>query len=322
MVAVPEIVDPPEFVKEALREHFDENEQTYRKVWERLDEVRYHWDTASKPEKEAMLKMSYINSVLSIKTPLETHEAGLESFLLDGETLYDAMVNNGLGIVDREDWYKYPKMQEALRDDGLWSDLVDMLNTGQVDKAQRRLLDDAGWVGAAKSPFTLANLGFVQKMCIDSNVGSLMGMESQPDTPVVEKYEGLCADIRDLFPDLAEQMAPYELQWLLFDFNRMHIIREDSVEVPPAERPVTRHDNWFEIVTSNFDSAIQAVQRETDRAKGIDPDVPETPSALQPADVDAEIEDAIADAVERGMIEADVQDEIEQAVKTAVNGGD
>lgn len=248
--AVPDIDPPPQAVRDHVRQWYEDHEQTYVRVWSRLDEMREHYALQDDRGKKALLKLSYMNSVMSVQTPLYIHEEWFNR-VVAGEGLEEAWDAAGAGLPMR-----IPAMRETLADYSLWDELVELLGMGDVDTAHKLLIDNAQWVSTAKAPFTLANLGFVEKMCIDSNVAKLMGMFRTPETKVVEKYEGLCADIRALFPDLAEILEPYELQWLIFDYQRFYQAGRKGGNVASTREQgmaVAQHAIWFETALGNVD---------------------------------------------------------------------
>lgn len=307
-VVVPDIERPPEAVRDHIAQWYEDHQFTYAKVWERLDEVRAHWGRVDFDGKVALLKLSYINSVFSIQTAVHLHEEAFQRCIYGGEGFVEALRNSGAGLENN----KGPAMYETLADDSLWDEATELLIDGNVDTAHKLLIDNAKWLGTAKSPFTLANLGFTQKMCVDSNVANLMRADEPPDTVDVAKYESLCADIQDMFPELSGDpynLDPYHLQWLIFDYQRFFRSGKGRATAPrPRDKSkvIARHDIWFDTALSDI-SFIKSRMRElTARGKV------ETRS-------DAEIDRAISELArrERQQLQQEVEGDIEAAIRRA-----
>lgn len=277
MAELPDYARPPEPVRDHITHFFyPNNKHIYDEVWPKLDDVRDRWDTLDNGDKIALLKLSYINSVFSIRTPVSSYESGIRMFM-QGESIPEAIDRSGMGMAlyYRPDWNKpygslrgkVPGIYETLSNDAFWDGVVAMIKEERYNEAQSRLMD-ANFIGVAKSPFTLANLGFTQKMCLDGNVSALLGGES-PETEV-EEYEQLCADVRDMFPELAEELEPYHLQWLLFDYQRIYQYdpEEESVTQSGAiTQDVARHDTWFDAALGPIGRIRDSTHRATQEAK-------------------------------------------------------
>lgn len=300
----PEFERPPEAVRDHIAQWFEHHKGTYLRIWDKLDQIRERWSIASKEEKEALLKLSYINSVFSIRTPLHIHEEGFMR-VMSGEELIPAMKNAGMGFVDKQEWSRAPKIYEAVSDDSLWANAVDFLDAGKIDLAHELLQADAGWLGAAKAPFTLANLGFVEKMCINGNVARLFRADPPRSRMKRPQYEKLCADIRDMFPELAEKLRPYELQWLLFDYQRFYRSGADGGPAPIAAQggmAVAQHSAWFDVALGPIDHVVQRMEALTAEGKRR-VEAGEIQTGVETADVERQIDAAIDRALQREVTE-------------------
>ena len=223
-----------------IEAHYRRHSETYQRIWGKLDDVNERFLDASESGKIAYLKLSYINSLISVQCPLHVHEEALNR-VVAGESFDEAFTSvnyNGQKI-------KYGR--ETLANDEVWSQILSDLQSDGLDSAHKTALDGLKFVGTVKVPFTFAMLGFMSKMCLDANVVRLMGLEEPPSTVVVEKYERQCQEVRDHFPVLTEELEPFELQWLIFDyqrFNRTGMSEEQKARIK-ANKQVTYHDSWF-----------------------------------------------------------------------------
>lgn len=299
-VARPDFTQPPEAVRHHINEWFEEHEEQYRKVWDQLDQLRSLWESSlSRREKIAYLKGSYLFAVFSIQTDLALGEVAFER-VVEGWDVYEALQTEidkfddtpGLGP-QKTGWVK-----RAFNEQGVWGELVDLLDSGRVDAAHKLMIDDVTGLGAVKGGFTLAQLGFVQKMCVDGNVARLFGGE-QPTPDSVETYNEVCEDIRNMMPELSEKLASYELQWLLFDWQRQYRSQGGRVsKTQDVEDPVANHEEWFDIMLGDTRKVTNRMEELTTEITG-DFGVSDPGDFGQPAppDVPQQIDDAIQAAV-------------------------
>lgn len=307
-VAVPEFEPPPKVVREHIGEWYDRHAQQYAKVWERLDQIRQLWNFLDHDEQVAMLQTSAIFAIYTILTPTPLAEAAFDD-MMHGTTIAESRKKDR--PIPGAPAGKHNQMPEwiykSLVNYSMWDQAVSLLNSGHVDTAHKLLVDESTGLGSVKAGFTLAQLGFVQKMCIDGNLARLFGA-SQPETVDISKYEGLCADIRAAFPDLSEKLEPYQLQWLLFDWQRAFRSGEGKVQRTdnPAD-PVATHDEWFKYALGDPAFLVRRMQELTRRAvdlgygdppPGVSFGIDGPPMGDVPEEVFEDIEGQIDDAIE------------------------
>jgi len=221
--------------------HYRTHEATYQRIWGQLDTIRERFKKADRETKKDYLKLSYVNSVISVQTPLHIHEEAFRR-ILSGDGLERALerVNyNG---------QKKKYLSQCLQEPDIWETLVTDYNERGLDTMHKTAIDRLKFVGTVKVPFMLANLGFTEKMCLDANVCRIMGIDSQPTTVVVDRYESLCTDVCDLFPVLEVELDPYHLQWVLFDYQRFNRTNmdPDTANRLDVETQVAHHEAWFD----------------------------------------------------------------------------
>lgn len=264
MADAPPIAEPPQAVKDHLKHfYWPKHQDLYeRHIWPKLDEVRDRWEKLENGDRIALLKLSYINSVFSVRESVDQYESGFAN-LMRGQSLPDSMEDSGMGLAlyYRPDWDKplgrlagkIQNIYETVANDTFWDALIALIEDERYNDAQVKL-SQAGNIGTAKAPFTLANLGFTQKMCIDANVARIMGTDQPGGNVGVDSYEQMCSTVRLMFPELADKMAPYHLQWLLFDYQRIHRYdaAEEKIAGGPGEEPA-RHEVWFDAALGPMD---------------------------------------------------------------------
>jgi len=256
----PDLVRPPQETRGEIKLFYLTHAQQYARIWEELDRTRTVWQRSTRQERETMLKLSYVQAVLSIRIPWERAEETFAA-IMEGESIMDAWEQTNHGLDNKRRW-----MMRALANGGLWTQTVELLDSGSVDLAHELLLSDALGIGDAKVPFTLANLGFVQKMCIDGNIATLFQADAAKRLSRGE-YEEVCATARSFFPELSEMLRPAELQWVLFDYQRLLNDFENPFDLPAGESPVSAHEVWFRHMPVNVPYVQQQMDRITAEAR-------------------------------------------------------
>jgi len=217
--------------------HFRNHRDTYNTIRGRLISARREYKAHPEANRRLRLVKAHSWSVISIQTPVHVHERAFQKLWkgVDSVTDIDKNLPEALSSVN----YKNDKEQyirEFAADVDAQSEIDARLMNGELDSAQKYIIDNVKGVGTVKAPFMLGNNGFTEKMCVDANVISLTEVE-KPQTVVVEKYNTICQEICQMFPALNKVLDPYVLQWVIFDFKRIKDGRTDE--------PAT-HDVWFE----------------------------------------------------------------------------
>lgn len=198
-------------------QHFKSNKEFYRKISEQLDQIRELFKDAHIREQRRAIIDSYIFSVLSVQTPLERHEAAFRAYIegdreLETEEMQSVNYWKNKTNYIRATETRFEEIDMAILD----------LQTGKLDSAHRVIADNFKGVSTVKAAFTMAMLGFKDKMCIDTNARQAAGLEQEElyDGKVIEKYEQQCTEIRQEFPELSSELEPFMVQWVLFDHQR------------------------------------------------------------------------------------------------------
>lgn len=199
--------------------HYRRNADHYRKVRNELLFTRKKFESADMSEKVTMLQKSHAFAVLSVQTPVNTHEKAFRNLFANGMPLN---LNEIKDSIKSCNYYKNKAsyIWDSLQRGREWETVANLLMSGELDKAHKFTLDNFKGVGPAKAPFVLSMLGFTEKMCVDTNVMQATDTE-RPNTVVVEKYEAIVSEIMSHFPTLVKEAgSPFLFQWALFDYQR------------------------------------------------------------------------------------------------------
>ncbi|WP_222912668.1 hypothetical protein [Natrinema sp. SYSU A 869] len=222
-----------------ITEHYRTYTETYQQIWSQLDTIHDRLNTTDIEGKSAYLQLSYINAVISIQTPVDRHEESLRKLMNDRnlETALES-VNYRRKKLD--------SIQQSLDQNTVWRNLASMLENKDVSSAHETALDRLRLVGTVKTPFLFATLGYTEKMCIDGNEANLMGMDRTPQTDDIDRYEQLCQEICSEFPALSEELDPFHLHWVIFDWQRHPNTNKEPQDEQQQADPITHHDAWFD----------------------------------------------------------------------------
>lgn len=241
-------------VRRQIVSHYRTHSEAYDDIWADLETIHGRFRAANTEGKVAYLKLSYINSVMSVQTPVADQEDALTR-LMDGEDLETALDT----VNYRRQKQKYIK--QSLHTVGVWEDIVSSLGEGAVDRAHKTALDRLNYIGPIKAPFILANLGYTEKMCFDTNVVNFAGLDEYPSTTDVQEYEELCQRLRDEFPVLREELDPFHLHWVIFDWQRSFGEGFERLPERDSKTPsVTSHDAWFNAALSDIHKIVALIE--------------------------------------------------------------
>jgi hypothetical protein len=190
----------------------------YGKVLFRLGDVRSIMMQGSTEAAVEVIRRSYINSVLSIRTNVERHEQAFVGYFSGDMTLDEAAGTTVFGN-NKTKW-----IEEGLRSTA-WRDLIEGIRSGIEDGELASVLElvvtTLKGVSYRKGAFTLAMCGFHEFMCIDSHVASYAGLEQTESNRLeftdARAYLDECQRIID---DSQVPYPPFIVQWVIFDLDR------------------------------------------------------------------------------------------------------
>lgn len=220
-----------------IASHYYTHVELYRQIWRKLEAIRERFHEADREGKIAYLQLSYMNAVISIRTEASRQDEAVRR-LMAGDDLETAL--------ESVNYYrqKANAIRNTLQRETVWHEIVSTLEDEAIDVAHESALDGLKYVGPVKAPFVFAMLGYTEKMCIDSNVVQVVGMDEWPDTTEVDRYEEICQRVRNQFPVLSKELDPFHLHWVVFDWHRYHDTGTGKTQ--KARTPVTLHDAWFD----------------------------------------------------------------------------
>lgn len=198
-------------------QHYKQNSSTYNGISFKLAAIQRNFLNARRDTQRRMLLDSYIFAVISVQTPLDIHEQAFHTYTNNGRELDNPDMKKVNYWKNKSQYIRETETKfEAI------DDTIDLLEDGQIDKAHRKIVDQFKGVSTKKAAFTLAMLGYTQKMCIDTNVRQMAGLTKEQEYTgvVIERYEDQCEDIRNKFPELDKEVSPFMVQWVLFDSIR------------------------------------------------------------------------------------------------------
>lgn len=197
--------------------HYKDNRETYSRIRTKLDLLREDFLEADKRTQRRLLLDSYIFAAISVQTPLDIHEQAFHTYIRNGRELDNSDMKKVNYWKNKTQYIRETETKFVEIDA-----VIDLLQRGKIDAAHRKIADEFKGVSTKKAGFTLAMLGFTEKMCIDTNVRQMAGIpkEQEYEGVVISKYEAQCKEIRDSFNELDEEVSPFMVQWVLFDSIR------------------------------------------------------------------------------------------------------
>jgi len=199
--------------------HYRNNVDHYNSVRARLSATKQRFMDSDKYEQIRMLQVSHAFAALSVQTSVENHEEAFRNLFADGVPDSKEEVRESINMCNY--WKSKARyIWDSIESVNEWWEVAEMLENREIDKAHKYIIDNFLGVSTAKAPFVLAMLGFTQKMCLDTNICNLTGIE-RPSTVVVDRYEDIVSSVREKFQTLKEEASePFIFQWALFDYKR------------------------------------------------------------------------------------------------------
>lgn len=216
---------------------YNEEVERYEQIQQLLDAIQAGYFELPDSTKETVLFIADLYAIMSIMTAVERVERAFPQ-AIDAETkaeYRDVYDEHTILFHDDKADYSYRNMVNVD-----YSVQREMIDNGEIDRVHQYKADNVNGLGTIKGAFSLAMLGFTEKMCIDTHVANYFGLdkrEAQVDT--VAEYERLCGSLRSKDPFLAQETSPYLFQWVVFDTDR-----DDGV---------TEHSRWFKTISEFVD---------------------------------------------------------------------
>lgn len=201
-----------------LRTWFDAHERDYQSVLARLHEHRTTLLEGSISDAADMLKKSYDNAVLSIKTEKDRHERAFTGLYAGNlsrkdaalETVYGGNKKNWLARTHNTvDWRNVALAVRAHARERRWSDCLDAV------------VDNLVGVSYRKASFMLAMVGLYEYACVDSNVAQFAGLEESEGSALeFDDAADYMATCNEIFTELPVDAPLFVIQWAVYDYQR------------------------------------------------------------------------------------------------------
>jgi len=216
---------------------YNEEEQRYEQIQQLLDTIQAGYFDLPDKAKENVLFISDLYALMSVMTAVERVERAFPQ-AIDAETeaeYRDVYDEHTILFHNNKAKYSFQNTEEV--DYSLQREMID---NGEIDRVHQYKADNVNGLGVVKAAFSLAMIGFTEKMCIDTHVASYFGIdEREAEVDTVAEYERLCGSLRSKDPFLAHETSPYLFQWVVFDTDR-----DDGV---------TEHSRWFKTISEFVD---------------------------------------------------------------------
>jgi hypothetical protein len=201
---------------QSVREWIVDHNRDYGQVRGRLDACRNvilhgRLDAASE-----MLRASYINAVLSIRTDKDRHESAFAAYYAsDKVSLKDAALQTVYGG-HKKNWLD--RTHNKVDWEMLAIAVRQHIKNGRIKKLLETVVDNIVGVSYRKGSFMLAMVGMHEYMCIDSNVGNFADIDSDKEYYNATSY---LSDCKDIYDEINTQwLPPFIVQWAIYDVER------------------------------------------------------------------------------------------------------
>ena len=202
----------------AMRRWIDSHREDYAHVKRRLDATRNVVLHGRADRATAIVKRAYTFAVFSIQTPLDRHERAFTEYYTGAADLEDACSTTVYG------GHKVNWISKTF-DTTNWGDVVGMIRSYVATDNYAALLDfiddELTGVSYVKGAFMLAMSGLTEYLCIDSNVANYAGLDVSTGNALTftsgKDYMSTCDDV---ISGLDVDMAPFVIQWAIYDSER------------------------------------------------------------------------------------------------------
>lgn len=210
--------------------HYERHRDTYNQISDELSRVNTAFMSADRFTQKVMLFDSTVFAVLSVQNDISILRKAFRGYM-EADSWDDVRevckhVNYGNNKFD----YIRANFDRVFGQAG--DDIIHDLTRGNTWDAVAQIVETMSGLSWVKAPFVGAMLGFESLICIDTNVAQMVPGAKAKGYSGVDEYRETVQDVKDEYPELAEQVSTFMLQWIVFDANR--------------ETGVARHEEWFE----------------------------------------------------------------------------
>lgn len=211
-------------------QHYRRYESVYRQISEELSRVRRVFRNADRFSQKVMLFDSSVFAVVSVQNDISILRQAFRGYCRSDtwKDVRDAFKSVNYG----NNKFDYVRHNFDVIFGPTGDKIIDYLEAHDVWGATQIMVENLKGVSWIKAPFVGAMLGFEELMCIDTNVAQMVPDTKASDYKDMSEYRDAVARVKDEYPDLANEVSTFMLQWVVFDANR-----GDGV---------ARHEEWFE----------------------------------------------------------------------------
>jgi len=210
--------------------HYKRYESEYRKISDSLSSVRRIFCNADRYTQKSMLLDSSVFAVVSVQNSISILRkvfrgyCNADSWLDVRDSFKSANYgNNKLAYVKHNVDVIFGQVGDKI---------IDYFEAGDVWGATRIMVENIKGVSWIKAPFIGAMLGFKELLCIDTNVAQMVPGTKASGYNSMGEYKEAIELVKEEFPELANELSTFMLQWVVFDCNR--------------GTGVAHHEEWFE----------------------------------------------------------------------------
>lgn len=191
--------------------HYERNKDKYVNILEKLARLNKVYLESNLLRKKNMLLDSYAFAAISVQTSLKRHEDAWRKYMVGKEL--DVALKSVNYNVNKSNYIQWTSSLD-------FKTYEDILNTNNIDKKHKKIIENFKGVSTVKSAFVLSMLGFTQKACMDANLLNFAGIDrDKAYTGVrVDKYNKQCEEI--LSTVKPDHLPIFMKQWLAFNYER------------------------------------------------------------------------------------------------------
>jgi hypothetical protein len=199
-----------------VRDWIVSHNSDYGRVRSRLEYVRNIVMHGPIEAASRVLRLSYVNAVLSIQTGKDRHESAFVAYT-NGAT-FDDLATQVVYGGHKKNWMN--RTFEAVCWESLARAVRIHVRRGRYSDLLQAVVDNLTGVAHRKGAFMLAMSGLYEFMCIDSNVAKFADIEQGSDFANADEYMARCELVRESVAGDNPYLPPFIVQWAIYDCVR------------------------------------------------------------------------------------------------------
>jgi chloramphenicol O-acetyltransferase len=214
--------------------HYKRNKVAYDTIASALDSVNTAFHNADRFTQKVMLFDSSVYAVTSVQNDISVLRDAFRGYQNadNWDDVRDVMSSVNYG----NNKFEYIRSNFDTIFSKFGDNIINLLKQGSVWAAIDNMADRLDGVSYVKAPFIACMLGFTSVMCVDTNVEQMIDDDAVVSSGYrsLDEYKDAVEIVVSSFPNLAEDVSTFMLQWVCFDCNRGN--------------GVARHEEWFEVM--------------------------------------------------------------------------